>query len=155
MTIHPCSCASTGFLRDSLQVKLGLSGDQIHEVELIARLGSAARPVWIVEDCKFTPCEHQAGTCTNVPTIQSPGSSAFASLQHSVTWMGRGYFQCGVWRFSLGAGTDGKLKIDGHQICCTGSALEHAFLSGMHCVELELNGVSCSTQFTLQVYRIR
>ena len=142
-------------LRDSLQVKLGLSGDQIHEVELIAPLGSAARPIWIVEDCKFTPCEHPNGICTNVPTIQSPGAAAFASLQHSVTWKGNGYFRCGVWRFNLGAGFSGKLRIDGHAICCEGSAMEHSFLAGMHCVEVELDGVSCATAFTLQVYRIR
>jgi hypothetical protein len=136
-------------------VKLGLSGEQIHEVELIARLGSAARPVWIVEDCKFTPCEPQPGICTNVPTIQSPGVTAFAGLQHSVTWKGNGYFQCGVWRFNLGTGSSARLRIDGHPICCSGSALEHAFLEGMHCVELDLSGVTCSTAFTLQVYRIR
>jgi len=145
-------------LRDSLQVKLGLSAGQIHEVELASHLGSAARPIWIVEESGFC-AEKDAGTCTNVPTIQGPGGSTFATLAHTVTWSGKGYFQEGIWRFVLESSGAGELKIDEKAICCAksgqGSAMEHAYLNGLHCVELVLAGVTCTSSFTIQIYRIR
>lgn len=141
-------------LRDSLQVKLGLSGDQVHEVELVSHLGSAARPIWIVEDTGFC-AEKDAGTCTNVPTIQGPGGPQFANLPRTVTWSGKGYFQEGIWRFNLASAGGAELKIDGKAICCSTQGMEHAYLKGMHCVELVLPGVTCASSFTIQIYRIR
>jgi hypothetical protein len=161
-------------LRDNLQVKLGLpavqtqtdkaqtnpvQADQIHEVELVSHLGSAARPIWIVEDCKFAACESCDSSCTNVPTVQGPSAATFASVARSMSWQGKGYFQEGIWRFVLGAGVSGEIKIDGKAICCSKldqpSLLEHAYLKGLHCIEIELSGVTCVAAFTIQIYRIR
>jgi hypothetical protein len=146
-------------LRDNLQVRLGLNGNLIHEVELVAHLGSSARPIWIVEDFKCAPSAAESGTCTNVPTVQGPSNSTFANLPRSICWRGKGYFQEGIWRFVMQSGIDGKLKIDGEEICCSpaghGGALQHAYLKGLHCVELELSGVTCSSAFTISIYRIR
>jgi len=161
-------------LRDNLQVKLGLpvvktQGDnaqdnpaqanQIHEVELVSHLGSAARPLWIVEDCKFTACDSSDSSCTNVPTVQGPSAVSFTSVAHSMSWQGKGYFQEGIWRFILGTGISGEIKIDGKAICCSRpdqtNLLEHAYLKGLHCVEIGLSGVTCASAFTIQIYRIR
>ena len=146
-------------LRDNLQVLLGLDGNFIHEVELVAHLGSSARPIWIVEDFKCPPCADESGTCTNVPTIQGPSGSAFAKIPRSICWHGKGYFQEGIWRFVMHSGIDGKLKVDGQEICCSPAghegALQHAYLKGLHCVELELSGLTCSSAFTMSIYRIR
>jgi hypothetical protein len=161
-------------LRNNLQVKLGLpvvqaQGDnaqtnpvepgQIHEVELVSHMGSAARPIWIVEECKFTACDSGDASCTNVPTVQGPGAASFTSVAHSMSWHGKGYFQEGIWRFILGTGICGEIKIDGKTICCSKpdqpNLLEHAYLKGLHCVEIELCGVTCASAFTIQIYRIR
>jgi len=48
-------------LRDGLQVKLGLADTRIHEVEMVGRLGSAARPVWICITRKVLPHEPAPG----------------------------------------------------------------------------------------------
>ncbi len=161
-------------LRDNLQVKLGLpvvqtqgdnakanpaQADQIHEVELVSHLGSAARPLWIVEDCKFTACDSSDSSCTNVPTVQGPSAVSFTSIARSMSWQGKGYFQEGIWRFVLGTGISGEIKIDGKAVCCSRpdqtNLLEHAYLKGLHCVEIELCGVTCASTFTIQIYRIR
>ncbi|MDQ2898966.1 MAG: hypothetical protein M3Y07_04100 [Acidobacteriota bacterium] len=145
-------------LRDNLQVKLGLSDNQVHEVELVSHLGSAARPIWIVEECRFTS-EEGDGACVNTPTVQGPSGVSINNVPRSLVWHGKGYFQEGIWRFVLESGIAAKLKIDGHQICCrqpsAAPSPEHAYLKGMHCVDLELSGVSCASNVSIQIYRIR
>lgn len=145
-------------LRESLQVKLGLSGIQIHEVEMVSPLGSAARPIWIVEECGFTAIGEEEGACSNVPTVQGPSSACLERVARTVSWRGKGYFRQGIWRFVSSSTPPMKLKIDGHEICCgknQAGGLEHAYLQGMHHVEVELAGVTCATNFSVSIYRIR
>jgi hypothetical protein len=146
-------------LRDCLQVRLGLDGTSIHEVELVAHLGSCARPVWVVEEFKCAPCAPEAGACTNVPTIQGPTADALANVPRSITWVGKGFFQEGIWRVSLQGGVDAKVRIDGEEICCgssrTAPPLQHAYLKGLHCLEIEMASLTCSAVFSLSIYRIR
>jgi hypothetical protein len=146
-------------LRDSLQVKLGLSGDQIHAVDLVAHLGSVARPIWIVEDCRFL-AEEGDGACVNVPTISGPTGASIGNIPRSVAWHGNGFFQEGIWRFVVGgAAAATRLKVDGHAICCekgTASASpQHMYLNGMHCIDLEIPGLTCSSELSILIYRIR
>jgi hypothetical protein len=145
-------------LRDGLQVKLGLQGSQVHEVELVSHLGSAARPIWILEDFRLVCQDDAPGQCTNVPTIQGPASSGFNNLPHAVTWCGNGYFNEGVWRFVVG-GVSSCLRIDGHSLCGgetdRSNYQEHAYLKGMHKVELQMKDYTCASTFQLRIYRIR
>ncbi len=151
-------------LRDCLQVKLGLKGRDIHEVELVADLGSAARPIWIVTSIEAAEAAHH-GECVNQPTIQVVDGADLDRVPRSVEWHGQAYFRRGVWRFVVRAPGAFRLLVDGHAICkadeeCAGAksttpALEHAYLDGLHRIDLRLDGYSCRATFELDVYRIR
>lgn len=145
-------------LRDSLQVKLGLNGDRIHEVEMVSHLGSAARPIWIVDDFRLCCEPDSSGQCTNVPTIQAPSATEFNNIPRAVTWCGQAYFNEGVWRFLVG-GVSSRLLIDGCNICGTETQQsdyqKHAYLKGMHKVELQIKDYVCSSTFQMRIYRIR
>jgi hypothetical protein len=143
-------------LRDSLQVRLGLAGDRIHEVELVAGLGSTARPIWIVTETSPGKCEQDGASCVNVPTVSGPSTSALNSLPHSVVWCAEAYFREGIWRFVVSAPAAFKLLIDSKEICCgTSLAQQHAYLKDVHHVRLELAGYTCLSTFQLKCYRIR
>lgn len=169
-------------LRDGLMVRLGLLGDRVHEVVLVARLGSAARPVWIeVRRQLRAPCD-DATRCENVPTVQGPGRSSFEDLPLAVSWTGHGYFAEGVWRFVVVADCRVTLTVDCKEPCrdepgCACAEVGeppsrrpphdiggrdrvsgrqyHAYLHGLHRVELVLDGRACQDPFELRVYRIR
>jgi hypothetical protein len=103
-------------LRDGLQVRLGLLGDQIHSVELTSPLGSAARPIWIT----FTLdelCDSAGKVCVNEPTVQAPSESALDTIPHSVAWRGRAYFTKGIWRFVVRSSGTTTLRIDCKDPC--------------------------------------
>jgi hypothetical protein len=160
-------------LRDKLQVKLGIEKREVHEVEMIADLGSVARPIWIKINRCVLPPEDSDCACENVPTIQSPTSSAF-DLPTRVAWRATAYFSEGIWRFVVRSGAEVKLVIDGKNVCCeqpkecckghssasvegqdTAAVQCHAYLKGLHHVELTLSGRQCSDTFQLKAYRIR
>ena len=158
LTIHLCWRVLEAALRDSLQVKLGFNGDQIHEVEMVSHLGSAARPIWIVDDFRLCCEPDSGGQCTNVPTIQAPSATEFNNIPRAVTWCGQAYFNEGVWRFLVG-GVSSRLLIDGCNICGTETQQsdyqKHAYLKGMHKVELQIKDYVCSSTFQMRIYRIR
>lgn len=151
-------------LRDRLQVKLGLLRDQVHEVEMIAGLGSVAKPIWLrVKQCMLPP-EPPACDCENLPTIRTPTTSDFDKLGIRISWRGEAWFEKGIWRFVIVSDATAELLIDGKNPCCEEGALKksdvvpwqcHVFLCGSHSVELILSGLKCSDPFQLRVYRIR
>ncbi|HEY3381249.1 MAG TPA: hypothetical protein VGK32_05735 [Vicinamibacterales bacterium] len=158
-------------LRDGLQVKLGLQGRDVHEVELVAGLGSSARPIWICTSLETVDCGH-AGPCLNQPTISTPDGADLDRVERAVEWRGDGYFREGIWRFVVSAPGKFRLLIDAKPVCCeaggtcgspaggrdlevSGPGQLHAYLKDMHRVELRLEGYSCRATFKLQIYRIR
>jgi hypothetical protein len=152
-------------LRDRLQVKLGLKDTTVHEVEIVGRLGSAARPVWLEVHRRLLPSE-DAGLCDNVPTIQSPTAADFNEVPVSMSWRGQAYFNQGIWRFVIKSSAPAELHVDGKRPCCEGGESDggnriqqtlqcHAYLDGVHEVELHLSGRTCAQPFQLLVYRIR
>lgn len=164
-------------LRDGLQVRLGLADTRIHEVEMVSRLGSAARPVWICITRKVLPHEPAPMLCDNTPTIQGPQGSAFDEMPMKVSWRGQGYFNEGLWRFVIRTAAHAELLIDDVAPCCeqpegcgeTGGRDErstgafqpmatlqfHAYLKGVHTVEVILCGRTCAKPFQMLAYRIR
>jgi hypothetical protein len=170
-------------LRDRLQVKIGTLDSKIHEVEMVGHLGSAARPIWIKVNRVVIPPKDDTGMCENVPTIQTPTEGDFNEVPHAISWQGDGYFNEGIWRFTISSGGDCRLLIDGEKPCCCTPAIGipslegdyseaylsakldiqrsgrgvqcHAYLNGMHNVELILSGHTCSKPFQLKAYRIR
>ena len=103
-------------LRDSLQVKLGLHGKEIHAVELISHLGSAARPIWITFGGE-TLCEEPKDLCVNEPTVQQPSRVLLDSIPRVVAWRGTAFFNEGIWRFVVCSADPVELKIDGEEPC--------------------------------------
>jgi hypothetical protein len=162
-------------LRDRLMVILGLDGDEIHSVDLVGHLGSAARPIWIKAERRALPPEEAQELCENVPTIQPPGSESFSEIPVALSWLGQAYFNEGIWRFILSTPARAELRVDGQACACdestTGPVLDlrlddavgregattmcHAYLCGMHSIEVVLAGRRCADPFQLQVYRIR
>lgn len=151
-------------LRDRLQVRLGLAEDEVHAVELVGRLGSAARPVWITVDRRLEP-EQADGLCANTPTIQAPTAAALDEIPVSVSWSGSAYFNEGIWRFALRSGAPATLRVDGKSCCDSrpdgsderggAATLCHAYLNGVHGVDVVVTGRVCAHPFQLQAYRIR
>jgi hypothetical protein len=178
-------------LRDRLQVKLGLSpagsegsdavGEiterrEVHEVELVGHLGTAARPVWIEMRRCVNP-EASQSPCANIPTIQAPDAVAFSDMPVSYCWKGRAYFNEGIWRFVLRCTCKCTLLVDGKPTCSLECGEEtpacgfgcdrleqpdesefeqyHAFLNGVHAIDLTLAGRRCGDPFELRIYRIR
>lgn len=168
-------------LRDRLQVKLGMFEARVHEVEMVGHLGSAARPIWIKVNRVALPSAGD-GLCENVPTIQTPTEGDINEVPHSIAWRAYGYFNEGIWRFTIRSGGDCKLTIDGHPPCCSDSSPAisfpgevnmsemyespyrdrigratqcHAYMNGMHNVEIVISGQTCSKPFQFQAYRIR
>ena len=164
-------------LRDKLQVKLGLKETKVHEVEIVGHLGSAARPIWIRVYRAVLPPGSDVGLCENVPTIRTPAASDFNELPYAIAWRGLAYFNEGIWRFVIRSAEECKLLVDGETPCCdqpsASHAIEtahvkfmslernqgviqcHAYLNGMHRVELILSGHTCAQPFQLLAYRIR
>ena len=169
-------------LRDQLQVALGLRENRIHEVELVAGLGSIAQPIWIKANRCPLPPQDDDCLCDNTPTVRQPGTQDLDELRIRVAWRAEAYFSEGIWRFVLVSGSGSKLQIDGKEPCCdTGdpcgpaqagsieqdmalhrlyerqgrSAQCHAYLRGLHHIELTVCGRRCAEPFQLKVYRIR
>ncbi len=167
-------------LRERLMVRLGLQQDHVHEVVLVAPMGSAARPVWVEMRKRLLP-KGAGPLCNNVPTVQGPGAGAFADLPLSLSWVGHGYFAPGLWRFVVITAGEAKLSIDCKAPCldepgpgCADAPApaepsrcgtpagderqrvqHHAYLGGMHRVEVVLTGHACHAPFELRAYRIR
>lgn len=171
-------------LRDQLQVRLGLLEARVHSVELVAGLGAIARPIWItVERCPLPP-EDDDCACENTPTVAQPGAGALDAVRVRVAWRGLAFFSKGVWRFVLASTGEASLRIDGKDPCCreegcggeaAGRSIEqdmakarvfdagqrgrlrqcHAYLCGLHHVEVVVSGRRCADPFQLRVYRIR
>lgn len=150
-------------LRDRLQVRLGLDDDLVHEVVLVADLGSVARPIWLEITRRVLPPPEPNGDCDNTPTVATPGPASFATLPHVVAWEGNAYFNRGVWRFVVDAPGCWALEVDGRTPCGglaqaggdNGHRPLHAYLDGVHRMRLVLHDHTCSDQFALRVYRIR
>ncbi len=166
-------------LRDRLMVILGLDGDQIHSVDLVGHLGSAARPIWIKVDRRAVPTEDAQELCDNTPTTQDPGASSFDQIPIVMAWCADGYFNEGIWRFVLDAPTRVELRVDGKRCPCdddsanpaslgqetamlrggdlsfSSGTLCHLYLNGVHQVEILLVGRRCSDPFQFRAYRIR
>lgn len=170
-------------LRDRLQVKLGILENEVHEVEMVGHLGSAARPIWV--KIERVPLQTEgAGLCDNTPTISVPTEGEINEVPHSIAWRSHGYFNEGIWRFTIKAGGGCRLLIDGQPPCCeternldslnsvsyseslyhrdiaTPDRFErqrmcHSYMNGMHNVEIQLTGHNCSTPFQFNAYRIR
>lgn len=153
-------------LKKRLQVKLGLLLDQIHEVEVISHIGSAARPIWICIN-QSAMQQTKEGNCDNTPTIQAPTNATLNNFKMDLLWKAQGYFNEGVWRFHLQSQAPYELKVDGKLPCCgqtndqcccdeqTANGLCHFYLKDMHTVELTLRGQNAAQPFALSVYRIR
>lgn len=103
-------------LRGELQVKLELAGDVIHGAEVVAGLGSVARPVWLTFHGRSVPSE--AGLCVNQPTITPPGTSALNAIPHGLSLEGQAYFGKGIWRFIAVSESDVTVLVDGKEIGC-------------------------------------
>ncbi len=170
-------------LRDRLQVKLGLSTTRVHEVELVGHLGSAARPVWIEVNRCVIPPEEIRVLCVNEPTIQSPVAEDLDSTPRCISWCGKAYFNEGIWRLVVHTPSPCKVLIDGEACCRNASEKRllseswedltskafsnidvvprsstiqcHAYLKGVHEVELILSGRACAQPFQFLAYRIR
>ncbi|MEO1370181.1 MAG: hypothetical protein AAFX50_23615, partial [Acidobacteriota bacterium] len=171
---------------------------EVHSVELVAPLGSAARPVWVETRCGAVPVEEPESHCDGVPTLQTPNHKDFGAIPHSVAWAGQGWFTRGIWRLVVVADGPVDLQVDGETPCghCQAvpltdkepkladreaypkspTALEkrleglgdrlsgrgalercvyHAYLDGVHAVDVVVRGRTCSSPFQLQAYRIR
>ena len=169
-------------MRDQLQVRLGLREGHVHSVELVAGLGSVARPIWItVNRCPLPP-EDDDCACENTPTVQQPGAGALDAVRVRVAWRGQAFFSKGIWRFVLATTGEASLRVDGKDPCChdggeseASASVEHdmaksrifdaarrgslrlchAYLCGLHDVEVVVSGRRCADPFQLKVYRIR
>jgi hypothetical protein len=153
-------------LKSQLQVKLGLLNDQIHEVELVGHIGSAARPIWICikQSAIKTNSDER---CDNTPTIQTPAHTTLNQMKIDLCWKAQGYFNEGIWRFQVHSPSTYELNVDGRfpccgqtseQCCCVEAqhnALNHFYLKGVHHVELLLHDQSALQPFSFDVYRIR
>jgi hypothetical protein len=152
-------------LKKQLQVKLGLLGDQIHEVELVSQMGSSARPIWICinQSVNESLTEEQSRPIVD---LSSSTNSTLNAIKMNMIWKAQGYFNEGIWRFDIQA-SHYKLTIDGRLPCCgersddcrcplsTTQGLIHCYLKGMHTVELILHDKPIMQPFVLSVYRIR
>ncbi|MEM1177720.1 MAG: hypothetical protein AAGM22_05215 [Acidobacteriota bacterium] len=174
----------------------------VHSVELVAPLGSAARPVWVETRCNAVPVEEPEVHCDGVPTIQNPNHRDLAAVPCSVAWSGDGWFARGVWRIVVHADGPVDVKVDGEVPCghcqespaigkrerletvavrqvrerADAASLEealrgagdrltakgpiercvyHAYLDGMHALDLTVHGRSCASPFRLHIHRIR
>lgn len=103
-------------LRDSLQVKIGLLDNEIHAVELVSHLGSAARPIWITFGGEPL-CEEVDEICRNEPTIHPPTKEVLDVIPQSVLWRGSAFFNEGIWRFVVYSPSRVELLIDGKEPC--------------------------------------
>ncbi|MEO1083165.1 MAG: hypothetical protein AAFY88_02880 [Acidobacteriota bacterium] len=171
---------------------------KIHSVELVAPLGSAARPVWVETRCGAVPVDEPESHCDGVPTIQNPNHKDFSAIPHSVAWAGQGWFARGIWRLVVIADGPVDLEVDGETPCghCQAvpltdkgsklAAMEaypkdpksleqrlegfgdrlagrgelercvyHAYLDGVHAVDVTVRGRTCASPFQLQIHRIR
>ena len=153
-------------LKKRLQVRLGLLDDQIHDVELISHIGSAARPIWICINQSVVN-QNTEGYCENVPTIQTPNNTMLNQIKMDLCWQAQGYFNEGIWRFQINSEASYTLKVDGKLPCCGQvieqcyceqvqlNELKHFYLKGLHHVELTLHDQHAAQPFSFVVYRIR
>lgn len=170
-------------LRERFQVKLGYIDEFLHEVELIGHLGSAAQPIWIKVKKRVLPVAESEVGCNNIPTVQSPTAVDLSDYPQTISWGGQAYFNEGIWRFVISGDASYKLIIDGELPCCSSgeeSGIDkpisversfevhtanfergqrsmncHAYLNGLHNVELVIGGHKCAQPFRLLSYRIR
>ena len=103
-------------LREGLQVKLGLLEGEIHAVEVISPLGSAAKPIWITFGGE-TLCEESTDACFNEPTITPPSQAMLDGVPRAVSWKGQAYFNKGIWRFVIYSSDSVALKVDDKTPC--------------------------------------
>lgn len=172
----PLAVTLRAALQDGLQVRLGLQADEIHSVELYCPLASAARPVWISFD-SAPLCSEPQPHCVSVPTIQGPTHAVLDAVPHDVRWRGTGWFARGLWRLTVVSAGPTALRIDGKAPCFrveptaaqTGMKyraddkepkdarvlVAHAYLCGVHEVELDVTSHSCGGPFRFLAYRIR
>ena len=153
-------------LKKCLQVKLGLVNDQIHAVEVVSPMGSAARPIWICIN-QAVKQQDNGDSCDNNPTIQTPTNNSFNNVKINFCWKAQGYFNEGIWRFEIKSPGTYELKVDGHLPCCGQSSaqcccetlpadtINHFYLRGLHNVQLSLYNKNALETFALIVYRIR
>ncbi len=154
-------------LKKRLQVKLGLLQDQVHEVEVMGHIGSAARPIWICIN-QSAMKKNSEGHCDNTPTIQTPTNTTLNQIKINLYWKAQGYFNEGIWRFQVNSEASYELTVDGKLPCCgqiieqcccceeaQANALKHFYLKGLHHVELVLHDQSALQPFAFVVYRIR
>ena len=153
-------------LKNQLQVKLGLVQDQIHDVEVVSHIGSAARPIWICIN-QSAMQKNTEGNCDNTPTIQTPTNTTLNQIKIDLCWKAQGYFNEGIWRFQVNSNASYELKVDGKRPCCgqpseqccceqmQTDVLKHFYLKGIHHVELTLHDQSAMQPFAFVVYRIR
>lgn len=143
-------------LKKRLQVKLGMLDNQIHEVEVISHLGSAARPIWIC--VKNSILQNKLGdTCSNTPTIQSPSNNpAMQNAAFSMMLKGQAYFNEGIWRFQVNTSIPYQLIIDCRAPCCSSSDHQcHCCSPCQNEKDCHSNNTSCScccTNSTCQNY---
>lgn len=171
-------------LQDGLQVSLGLLGDEIHMVELLCPLASAARPVWITFETAPL-CEEPSTSCVTVPTIQNPTEATLNNVPHNVRWHGTGWFARGIWRIVVSSAGKTSILIDCKAPCVRKSEelqmstdigvrdapvsnlpinmrperptvlIAHAYLDGVHELTFDVSGHTCSSLFRVVIYRIR
>lgn len=153
-------------LKKRLQVKLGLIKDQIHEVEIVSQIGSAARPIWICinQSAKKHITDERRD---NNPWMPLQKNTTLNNIKIDLVWKAQGYFNEGVWRFQVYQDISYELKVDGKLSCCghteehcccvkkTTNIFNHFYLKGIHTVELTLYGQNAAQPFSLLVYRIR
>lgn len=166
---HPALSHLREALCSGLAVRLGLVENQIHQVTLISPLGSAARPIWITTR-REPVCEDGARPCDNVPTVRTPSAQVLDQTPLSQRWSGDGYFRAGIWRFVVESAHTGSvhLTVDGVPPACYEAPtathdhpardfakVAHAYLEGLHRVELLIRDRACSASFRFAAYRIR
>jgi hypothetical protein len=129
--------------------------------ELLAPLASASRPVWIQIDREMLDKGPDGDCVSGVPSSDlTPQSLRDVGLPYTAVWRGFGCFNRGVYRFQIQPPAGVKVELDGHKLCLyqadePGVQFAYACIEGDHEVKIDLEGWTCGSNFTFDVYRLR
>jgi hypothetical protein len=129
--------------------------------ELLAPLASASRPVWIQIDREMLDKGPDGDCVSGVPSSDlTPQSLRDVGLPYTAVWRGFGCFNRGVYRFQIQPPAGVKMELDGHRLCLypadePGVQFAYACIEGDHEVKIDLEGWTCGSNFTFDVYRLR
>ncbi|MBN9609804.1 MAG: hypothetical protein BGO26_17835 [Actinobacteria bacterium 69-20] len=133
------------------------------EVELLAPLASASRPVWLHIDRHLLDIgpDETDGCTDGLPTSSlKPRSLRDLRIPYTAEWKGCGCFNPGIYRFEITGPQGCAIEVDGKPLCVydsgtAGVMIAYSCLGGDHCVKIVIPDYVCDTDFNLNVYRIR